>query len=509
MTVLTLPVKYDWWGWEWKTWANNYLNYVDLSYNHFSARLLQFNIKDAFTDDDWDVSQAERWLALIPARHPQNANWDSNLVSTAWITDSSAFSIFSETRKFTTPIKEIINSRIIFWLYSSNWAYAQISNNSWNLSLTNITSITLSNKYNWYFYRVNWNYVVKAWDELSYSGTTDCWVKIYSIWDDWTITYLRTLTWRLSQTNFNHNCIVCWAVWDKVIVDCPYFASWSWGSHIYILTLNSDCTEISSSTYDRYWGNNAFSPRGAWMFKYGSVYYFYFIQGTNVIYYHTSSNLSTFTNHVSSAVSNIPDPWTYPHRVWMTNWNLTYFQYPSQYNNNFTINWTDLNCWCFQGKMNWIVDNWKPFIWEWKDNAKYLQNSVKWNLWINWTNLWWELYWFVYDMSNYSDDTEWLTNAYVNIYTWQSELYCNWQLLTQTNGFWWTFSYEWPISLWTHTTNLKFELKLLWSWITKTAAFWSVWKSSIDIQNNVSWDATSWWNWNDSLINFSYIDLEL
>lgn len=116
----------------------NYAGFVDLNYNIFSERLLQFNIPTAFVSGA-DTSQAEWGLANLGARHSQNNTWNS-AYTMALASGTGALTLNSITRSFVNDIKDVKSGLVKFSIFDNNSADKCLAFDDTNKRISSITN---------------------------------------------------------------------------------------------------------------------------------------------------------------------------------------------------------------------------------------------------------------------------------------------------------------------------------------------------------------------------------
>lgn len=316
---------------------------VDAAYSVYSARLLQFNIPNAFTSGA-NTSQAQWWLGNIPARHPQNFSWNSQYVQSV-VSGSGALSIDSITKDFTSDIKSIdagsvkfaiydndINNKCL-WLDDTNNGIASIT---WSANTT--TAVPGDQFYKWYIATSGGNnFIISARsvgtiniDGYIISHPCD------SNWNitSWTVnTFWPYLFWDASNGEKMRNVRIL-AVKDNFIWIAHGWVGWSPAAYARfsyaILSINSSWVVSFVSTLNVIsWGNYntglVWNSYVKWNTAYCYLYSKVFWSGWNAVRAIAVdlTNTSTFTFSTFYSADSVPDAWVISSEiVWFDGTNM-------------------------------------------------------------------------------------------------------------------------------------------------------------------------------------------
>jgi len=518
---LTIPAKIETSGASWQSMAQNYYWFVDLNYDIFNTRLIQFNIPNAFTDTY--LSQAERWLAEIPARHPQNNSRNSQfaLSIAVW---SWALNLHSITRKMIDDLKQIQYWTVRFWLFeqwtpknksvSLDFTNKKISSQTDSLNATDIFAVT----WRWKGFIVNngWNYfIVQAHTAntiraipcdangniIAWTITTATWTGVTAqvVWWKWAffwvlnwenVTYM-SVTWQLRTIS---SAGVMTAVWAEQTLYTHTSRSWT------SVNFRGDSYIKNNTIY--FWQQNFDSTPTYWVCAFWTI---------------DMTNTTAFTGTLWRWYMD--QPTVYPISLWFDWTNIVFSTATWTYTQSnwvdYVLAWTPYTSWIML--QTWSVSKQTTknlSIGTFNSNLNF---QIFWQNFMSYTtNLHTQIF-PVYNMtwSNEMDDETALKKIIVkqvfsNVADWLS-LTINWDV------FWYDIIGDWsanvlidsPLVLDTWTKEIDFSLTFLntlsrqvkmWFWITSWTYASPVWA------NNTTWNATAWRTAN---ANSSYIDLTI
>ena len=314
---LSLPAFASSWS---SSWASSYWSVIDLGYQVYTPRLLQFNIPGAFTS--WsDISQAEWGIANTGSRHSQNNAWNSQYAqaSVSW---SSTLNVYSVTRNFTTSIKSINAAVIRFSIFDSNSSEKCLTLDDTNKRFSAVTNsgnagsvVSNTQKPKWFIATNTNNFLIVC------DGST-----IKSIPCD---VNGNIIAWTINTATYRSSCCVVAAIGQYVWI---FWWDLGWGG--WISWFNGQLYSVSSSwVLSTVWSNITLWNQGLWNNTVVNIYlssyvknnswylYWYVVNGNGAVSAEISglvdlSNTSAFTWTTWHNLSGFPLSW------WITSANM-------------------------------------------------------------------------------------------------------------------------------------------------------------------------------------------
>lgn len=292
-------------GWAGAAW---YLNTIDWLYNIYSARLIALNKYNA-RNDGADNSQAHWWMADIPDRYTQAANWNTDY-SLSTVSGAGALSLITRTYNFTSNFTQIDQALVRFGLFdeAANVVDACItiddatSNINWYTISTRTWTVLDGKQNKWYIATSGGNrFLITSLDNVLYSIPLDASNNVIT----WTINTYTAANIAPATSTSKITCVAAkdqyiWAIqpgaysgnaafWGRLLsID----SAWVFTSISAVNIINWSTTALSSN-----------SGRISWSYVVNNVCYFY----------HMSANRtnSTWTARITFNSIDLTNTWTF------------------------------------------------------------------------------------------------------------------------------------------------------------------------------------------------------